>query len=316
MDVIFVQDAAIDEYMAQVLLATMPVNLLGVVIVNADCIDSAAMQTAWKVETFIGATGTPLGLSRARGWNPFPWPYRGDCVKMGGIGVLSWLGGNPSWPPFPDGDALLERLLSDAAPGVTVLITSPLTPLAELLQRRPELEKKIGQIVWMGGAIRVGGNLDPTTVPAPPANGCAEWNAFWDPAATDWIFRNTTCPIVEFPLDMTNQAAVATSFMAQLQTQATAGSRWSQLAYESYGIVASESFYDMWDVATTCWLVNSQENIFAPPTTLKLRVHVELDGPQGCIKEANDGRDVKVVFSFAQPGGTNFYQYVANQFNR
>jgi hypothetical protein len=41
-----------------------------------------------------------------------------------------------------------------------------------------------------------------------------------------------------------------------------------------------------------------------------------LDGPQGCIKEAEDGRDVQVVFSFAQPGGTNFYNYVAQQFNR
>ncbi|HSS51198.1 MAG TPA: hypothetical protein VLX28_19835 [Thermoanaerobaculia bacterium] len=57
-------------------------------------------------------------------------------------------------------------------------------------------------------------------------------------------------------------------------------------------------------------------NIFAPPATLKLRVHVELDGPQGCIKKAEDGRDVQVVFSFAQSGGTNFYNYVAKQLDR
>lgn len=44
MDVILVHDAAIDEYMSQVLLTTMPVNLLGVSIVNADCIDTAAMH--------------------------------------------------------------------------------------------------------------------------------------------------------------------------------------------------------------------------------------------------------------------------------
>lgn len=316
MDVIFIQDAAIDEYMAQVLLTTMPVKLLGNIIVNADCIDSAAMQAAWKIQSYIGRTEIPIGLSGARGWNPFPWQYRGDCVKEGNIGVLNWVSGNSQWPPYPDGDALLEQLMDAAAPGVTLLVTCPFTPLSDLLKRRPELEKKIGQIVWMGGAIRVGGNLDPTTVPTPPANGCAEWNAFWDPASLDWIFRNTTCPFVQFPLDMTNQAVIAPSFMSTLQQQAAAGARWSQLAYESYQLVSSETFYDMWDVATTCWLVNDEEKFFAPPTTLKLAVHVELDGPQGCIREAADGREVQVVFNFAQPGGANFYEYVARQFNR
>src|SRR5712692_8205104 len=131
MDVIFIQDAAIDEYMAQVLLTTMPVNLLGNIIVNADCIDSAAMQTAWKIQSFIGRTDIPIGLSRARGWNPFPWQYRGDCVKEGNIGVLNWLRGNAKWPPYPDGDALLEQLMNKAAPGMTLLVTSPLTPVSD-----------------------------------------------------------------------------------------------------------------------------------------------------------------------------------------
>src|SRR5207237_982377 len=158
--------------------------------------------------------------------------------------------GNAAWPPFPDGDALLEALLGGCEPGVTVLITCPFTPLAELLRRRPELQAKIGQIVWMGGAINVGGNLDPATVTAPVWNPLSEWNAFWDPASADWIFRNTTCPIIQFPLDMTNQAAITRGFMATLAAQSAAGATYSTLAYQAYGIVASESFYDMWDVVT------------------------------------------------------------------
>src|SRR5205085_8727105 len=58
-----------------------------------------------------------------------------------------------------------------------------------LLQSAPPLGSKIEDIVWMGEAINLPGNLDPTTVPTPP------WK------------------IIEFPLDMTNQAAIATSFM-------------------------------------------------------------------------------------------------------
>ena len=317
MDVILVQDAAIDEYMSQVLLTTMPVNLLGVSIVNADCIDTAAMQAAWKINAYIGAQTMPLGLSRARGWNPFPWPYRSDCVKQGGIAALAWIPDHPDWPPYPDGDALLEKLLDGCAPDATVLVTCPFTPLSNVLKRRPSLERKIGRIVWMGGAIGVAGNLDPTTVPTPPGNSCAEWNAFWDPESVDWIFRHTTCPIIEFPLDITNQAAITQAFMARLNAQARAGMRYSQLAYQSYGLVASEPFYDMWDVVTTCWLVNEQHKFFEPPTPMTLAIDVELNTTQGCIKQTEGGREVQVVLNFAADGGQQrFYDYVATQFNR
>ena len=109
MDVILVHDAAIDEYMSQLLLQTMPgINLLGAIIVNADCIDSAAMQTAWQVQSYIGNPDLPMGLSRARGWNAFPWSYRSDCVKMGQVPALSGVirvGGScgTSCGPGPEG---------------------------------------------------------------------------------------------------------------------------------------------------------------------------------------------------------------------
>ena len=316
MDVILVHDAAIDEFMSQMLLTTMPVNLLGVVIVNADCIDSVAMQVGARVDTYIGAVDLPLGLSRARGWNPFPWQYRTDCTKMAAIPALNGIPNPPTWPPYPDGDVLLEQLLDGCAPGVTVLITCQFTPLSNLLKRRPELEAKIGQIIWMGGAIDVAGNIDPATVPTPPGNQCAEWNAFWDPESVDWIFRNTSCPIIEFPLDITNQAAITPQFMATLQAQSQAGAAFSTLAYQSYGIVASESFYDMWDVCATCWLAQDDNDFFVAPQTLRLTVDVELNASQGCLSSGDVGREVQVVFNFADGGQQRFYDYVAAQFNR
>jgi len=299
-----------------VLLTTMPFNLLGVVIVNADCIDTAAMQADWKINSYINQQSMKVGLSRTRGWNPFPWPYREDCIKEGKIPALADIPDNPDWPPYPDGDAMLEEMLDCCEPGAAVLITCPFTPLSDILKRRPELEKKIGQIIWMGGAIGVKGNLDPTTVPTPPWNPCAEWNAFWDPSSVDWIFRNTTCPIIEFPLDITNQAAITKEFMAKLDAQSQAGMTYSTLAYQSYELVDKESFYDMWDVVTTCWLVNDQYNFFEPPTTMNLSIDVELNATQGCIKESEGGREVQVLLNFASDGGQQrFYDYVASQFN-
>ena len=315
MDVILVHDAAIDEYMSQVLLTTMPnVNLLGAVIVNADCIDSAAMQAAWQIMSYIDRTDIPMGLSGARGWNAFPWPYRSDCVRESGIDCLKPFPPNASWPPFPDGDALLLSLMQKAAGPVTLLVTCPFTPIVTLLQSAPQLASKIEQIIWMGGAINVAGNLDPTTVPTPPCNNCAEWNAFWDPMAVQWVFENTTCPFIQFPLDVTNQASITPAFMAQLQTQAQNGSRYSELAYQSYKLVSAESFYDMWDVVTTCWIAD--QGFYAPPATMNLAIDATLDATQGCIKQAPGGRQVRVVQNFSARGQQAFYDYVAQQFNR
>jgi purine nucleosidase len=315
MDVILVHDAAIDEYMSQVLLTTMPgINLLGAVIVNADCIDSAAMQAAWQIMSYIDRTDIPMGLSSARGWNPFPWSYRSDCVRESGIACLASFPPNPDWPPFPDGDALLLSLMEGASGPVTLLVTCPFTPIMNLLQQQPGLASKIDQIIWMGGAINVAGNLDPATVPTPPWNNCAEWNAFWDAMSVDWVFNNTTCPIVQFPLDMTNQAAITTPFMNTLSSQAQNGSRYSELAYQSYQLVSAESFYDMWDVVTTCWLAD--QGFFDPPVTMSLAIDATLGNTQGCITPAAGGREVQVVLNFSTNGQQAFYDYVAQQFNR
>jgi purine nucleosidase len=87
--VIFNHDAAIDEFMAAVLLTTMDeVELQGIIVTNADCIDRYAMEASWKIQSFIDRTDIPLTLSDARGWNPFPWLYRGDCIKENNLAAL------------------------------------------------------------------------------------------------------------------------------------------------------------------------------------------------------------------------------------
>jgi purine nucleosidase len=310
--IVLVHDAAIDEYMATVLLTTMPeVELRGVVVVNGDCIATPAMNAAWRIQQFIGLTDIPLGLSAARGFNPFPWPYRGDCVKEDGLAMLQAF---PSLPtPYADGDDLLCRVLREATEPVTVLNTGPMTPIAMLLDRpdRAKLLSKIGRVVWMGGAVNVPGNLDPTTLPAGVANPYAEWNVFWDPFAADRVFRETSVPITLFPLDITNSAAVEPGFMAALLTQGKVH-RYSNLAYQSYEFVAAEAFYDMWDVTATAWL--ARPGLYQVPTSMQISVVTADEGMQGALVPAADGRAIDVVLGFADQSG--FYTYVAGQFAR
>lgn len=308
--VVLLHDAAIDEYMATVLLTTMKeVELLAIIVVNGDCITTPAMNAAWRIQQYIGRTDIPLGLSAARGYNPFPWEYRGDCIKQNDISALQNY--DPATLPYRDGDRMLRRVLRQATEPVTILCTGPLTPLAMLMDSRGgrQLMEKIARVVWMGGAIHVGGNLDPATLPADVVNPYAEWNVFWDPYSADRVFKGTHFPITLFPLDITNTAAISTDFMNSLLSQ---GKQYptSFLAYQSYEIVAAESFYDMWDVCATAWLARPQ--LYETPTTMELEVVTDDNGRQGALVQRSGGRAVDVVLSFADLDG--FYSYVLQQF--
>lgn len=315
--VLFNHDAAIDEFMAAVLLTTMDnVDYLGSVIMNADCIYNYAMQAQWKIQDFlcIDQPANPITLSRARQWNPFPWQYRGDCIKESNIDCLKDLPNNSAWPPYPDGDDFMTQQLQtayDNGEPITMLVNCPMTTLRNVLEKNPHLQDAINRLIWMGGAIYVEGNLDPTTIPQEVANPKAEWNAFCDPEAIKWVFENTTFPITLFPLDVTNQAAITSGFMANLAFQAEQYP-YSELAYQSYDIVANEAFYDMWDVLTTCYIPHPE--FFAAPTSLCLSIVTE-DYWQGTLYEDTEqGRTVDVVLELTDSFG--FYQYVLEQFKR
>jgi purine nucleosidase len=314
--VVFIHDAAIDDFVATLLLVAMPsVDLKGIVIANADCIPGPGMDAASKLQQFLGRTDIPLALSSARGWNPFPWPYRGDCVTFGEIPSLKPFRSTVPTPP-PDGDELLERLLEEAiacATPLTVLLTTGFTPLTDVLSGRPDLIEGVGQVVWMGGAIDVPGNLDPGTVNPVVANKHAEWNVFWDPFAVDFALRNLG-RIKVFPLDISDPAKVSEGLLAQLEEQAPSCT-FSQLAYEAYSLVTGEPFYRLWDVAAACWL--DRPDLYAAPQATPLEV--ELWGfEQGWLRRsmAKSGPESiqDLYLSFQDLDG--FYAYIAAQLAR
>ncbi|KAL2339357.1 hypothetical protein Fmac_007297 [Flemingia macrophylla] len=94
--------------------------------------------------------------------------------------------GNQNFPP-PKGKPLEESAASflvhqaKVNPGkVTVVALGPLTNIALAIQLDPEFAKNIGQIVLLGGAFAVNGNVNPA----------AEANIFGDPDAADVVFTS------------------------------------------------------------------------------------------------------------------------------
>src|SRR5580765_6819972 len=86
---------------------------------------------------------------------------------------------------------LLAQLIE---PGVVLVPTAPLTNLALMLERHPDVLDRFERIVWMGGAIAEG-NVTPA----------AEFNAFVDPEAAAAVF-GSGIPVTMIGLDITHKA--------------------------------------------------------------------------------------------------------------
>lgn len=98
----------------------------------------------------------------------------------------------PSARPV-DADAA-DFLATLIEPGVVLVATAPLTNVAHLLARHPEVRGRLERIVWMGGAIGEG-NITPA----------AEFNAFVDPEAAAVVFFSGV-PVTMVGLDVTHKA--------------------------------------------------------------------------------------------------------------
>ena len=81
---------------------------------------------------------------------------------------------------------------------VTILALGPMTNLALALRMKPEIETKIKRIVFMGGNIRVPGNV----------NNAAEFNFWFDPEAARIVLRSRIPVKIMFGLDVCNLAKI------------------------------------------------------------------------------------------------------------
>lgn len=344
-NVVHIHDGAIEEFMATLLLTTMPgVRLAAVVVVDGDCLGGVATQAAYQLDRYVSAVGepTPIGLSAARGKNPFPWEYRGDCLIQSS--VLTDLGAprNPdwpfagtfdtSWPPrypagapatthigapgwvqgFPSGETVLAATLETALANsetVTLAVTGPPTPIQLVLQDQPDLAAAIDEIVWYGPSLE-GTPLHLWPVPAGVFSGYTDWNAFWDPDATAFLFG---LPLVAPTVTLTMIAGTLAGgiviegvFLDRLAAQAPT-SRLSQLAYASYSPVAASKETTMWDTLTVSYL--DRPDLFAGEHTQTLSCY-PAGALQGVVVPDENGARTKL---FTGVDKAAFYDYVLTQ---
>ncbi|MEK1891132.1 MAG: nucleoside hydrolase [Phyllobacterium sp.] len=92
-------------------------------------------------------------------------------------------------------DFMIETLRREEPGSVTLCALGPLTNIAHVLIRAPELAPHIREIVLMGGGFFEGGNITPT----------AEFNIHVDPHAAQIVLQSGV-PVTILPLDVTHKA--------------------------------------------------------------------------------------------------------------
>jgi pyrimidine-specific ribonucleoside hydrolase len=210
-------DAGSDDLMALSFLLSRPdVRLEAVCIANGLAHVEPGGRNVLRLLALAGRGDVPVYLGRPAplaGDNEFPAEWRRDADEMRTVSLPD-AARSPQRQPAA---AFLARRLSAAAP-VRILALGPLTNLAEAFQRNPAAPRGISDLVIMGGALRVPGNLGDGGE-FQTGNTAAEWNIFVDPQAAAQVFASGA-PIRVVPLDATNRVPIDTAFLNSVERAA------------------------------------------------------------------------------------------------
>ncbi len=248
-------------------LASPEVELRGITTVAGNQTLEKTTRNALKVLELAGRTDVPVAAGAAA---PLERTLRVAAHVHGESGLDGPDLPEPETRPVeqPAADFLAELI----EPGVVLVPTGPLTNVALLLQRHPDVKERLERIVWMGGAIAEG-NVTPA----------AEFNAFVDPEAAAVVFASGI-PVTMIGLDVTHMALFTREHADRLRGTGRAGrvvaelSDFFQLFHERRYGFAGSPIHDALAVA----------DVIDPTLVTRLACNVEIEtASQYC-----DGRTV------------------------
>lgn len=239
-------DPGIDDAAAILLaLASSEVNVLGITSVAGNVSLEKTTANALRILELAGADSIPVAAGADR-------PLVGallDRRDEDSVHGLDGLGGifpnNPGNVTIHQHATEFIATTANDAP-ITIVAIAPLTNIALLLARFPDITSKIERLVIMSGA-RLEGNV----------NAAAEFNAWVDPEAAARVF-SSGIPITLFPLDITHEAVLSRAEVDELAGTGRLGATLAEMIryYESEHVVDyGEQFSPLHDVLTILFLI-------------------------------------------------------------
>ena len=256
-NLIFDHDGGVDDLLSLMLILSMPnINLLGVTITPADCYADDAVTSTLKILALYGKKDIPVSVGNQYGPNAFPGDFRAQPRACHAMPAMVRIKENRAQLlDIPAHEWIISTLKSTNAP-VALLLTGPASNLTKALSDEIDIKSSISKVIWMGGAVGVRGN-----VAMHDHDGSAEWNAYWDPDATNQLIK-FELPLILLPLDASNALPVSWPFLEKLAETNTpitdlAGQFWATTVT---AIPSYEYTYFMWDILATSLLSLPEEH--------------------------------------------------------
>ena len=245
--VIVDMDATCDDWQSILYLLKHPaVTVIGIGVscgvsyVDTGVTNTLAVLEFLEIDDIPVAAGkeTPLVVDHA-----FPTPWREASYNFYGLDLPT----TTLQPSSLNASELIISLTESSERNVTLIALGPLTNIAIALETDPSIKSKIDEILLMGGAIDVPGNVGlESDIP----NYVAEWNIWVDPHAADIVFRSGL-PIRMVSLDATNQVPQTQAFLDRLELVMS-----TTEAYLLYDMTSVGLYF--WDQLTVVTLTNSE----------------------------------------------------------
>lgn len=199
-------DPGIDDAMAILMAFRSPeVEIIGLTTVFGNVPTDLATKNALHLLELIGREDVPVAQGSTMSIKDVPKLRIADFVHgKDGLGNT-----NPP-PPKTKASSLgakdfLVKMAREQAGEVTIVALGPLTNIAKAVEADPMFAKNICQIVILGGAFFVNGNVNPA----------AEANIFGDPDAADMVF-NSGADILVVSINITHQVVMTDKAFAEL----------------------------------------------------------------------------------------------------
>ncbi|MGA2664833.1 MAG: nucleoside hydrolase [Nitrososphaerales archaeon] len=192
-------DPGVDDALAIVLaLNSGKVDLRGITTVSGNV---GVDQTTLNARRLLDYLGADVPVSRGAGRPLRVPPFHAKSVHgRDGLGDSPLLSPASSRGIEPEGAA--EFIVRSVESGVrTIVATGPLTNVARAFQRGGTTMDAVEQLVIMGGAVHVPGNVD----------SLSEFNFYADPDAADYVLQRTGVPKVLVPLDVTHRVVLTSA---------------------------------------------------------------------------------------------------------
>jgi len=253
--VIIDTDAGSDDLMAIAFLLSRPdIRVEAITVVNGVAHVPAGAHNVLRLLELAGRRDVPVFLGEETppsGDAEFPAAWRRAADELPGIALPD---AQRAAESLPAGEYLSKRL-ADAAHPVQFLALGPLTNLAAAFTRAPRAARILRQLVIMGGAVGVSGNLGDGGA-FKTVNTSSEWNLYIDPGAAKIVFTSGA-PIRLVPLDATQRVPIDMAMLEQFQARASAPlSRFVAQVLATNRESTRQGFYFAWDPLAAAALAN------------------------------------------------------------